>query len=166
MILQQSQREGDGIELVWARFEHQRQYQKPNENGVAGAFRFDFQFAEGDNAQRPFVRVGWLTYYPLGKHNARLKIFVDTDFGAARRLDVSLPSRGQFTRNIADYMVGLQMFNSYNATDSMGRCNNRCHQVALVSKRFGDWSVFGSYPAGMTSLSPEDAFRLFIKRPL
>ena len=50
MILQQSQRESDGIELVWARFEHQWHYQKPNENGVAGAFRFDFQFAEGDNA--------------------------------------------------------------------------------------------------------------------
>ena len=167
LILQQSQREGDGIELVWVRFEHQWQYQKPNENGVTGAFRFDFQFAEGDNTQRHFARIGWLTNYPMGKYNARLNIFVGKDFGDARRSGLSLASRGQFTRKVADYTVGLQMFNSYNTTDAMGRFNNQRHQIGpMVSKKFGDWTVFGSYLAGVTSRSPEDAFRLFIKRPL
>ena len=166
-ILQQSQREGDGIELVWGRFEHQWQYQKANEKGTTGAFRFDLQYAEGDNTQRHFARVGWLTDYKLGSYSARLNLFVGRDFGDARRSGISLASRAQFTRKISGYTLGLQMFNNYNTTSDMGRFNRQRHQVGpMVSKKVGNWTVFGSYLAGVTSRGPEDAFRLFLKRSL
>jgi hypothetical protein len=162
IMFQQQQTEGESLELVWVRFEHQWQYQKKNARGTTGALRFDFQFAEGDD-RRHFARVGWLKDTDIGDYSARLNLFVGRDFGDGARPGVSLAARSQLTRQFGDYTVGLQTFSSMNTTAGMGQFNGQRHQVGpIVSRKFGQWSVFASYLAGVTSQSPDDAFRLFV----
>lgn len=162
VIFQQAQTEGESLELVWVRYEHQWQYQEANENGTTGAFRFDFQFAEGDN-RRHFARAGWLKDTKVGAYSARLNLFVGRDFGDGARSGVSFAARSQLTRKFGDNSVGLQTFSSMNTSAGMQRFNRQSHQIGpIVSRKFGDWSVFASYLAGVTSRAPDDAFRLFI----
>lgn len=165
-IIQQSQREGDSLELNWGRLEYQWQYQKPEDGSSSGALRFDLQIAEGDNEPH-FARVVWIKDYGFGGWRSRFNLFVGTDLGANSRSGASLAARSQISRVVGDYNIGGQYLANLNTTTSMRAFDNQTHQAGIfVSRKLGEWSFFVSYLAGVSDRAPDDAIRFFFGKPL
>lgn len=165
-IVTQAQREGSPIELSGGRFEYLWQYHKPGNDSAGSAFRFDLQIAEGDNEPH-FGRVVWIKEFSNGPWRSRFNLLVGKDFGENARSGASLASRGQISRGVGDYTIGTQYLGSYNTFNDMRSFDEQRHQAGIfVSRKFGDWRVFGSYLAGVSDRSPDHAVRFFFGKSL
>lgn len=156
---------GGEHEFRYSRLEVMWQFLESEDAGWDSALRYELQIADGDD-QPSRARVAWSGKWNFDKDmEFRANVLTGRQFGPVASEGWLLETRAQATVPISPRIrIGLEMFNDFNDTRSIGSWADQGHQVGpvLKAKLGADTKLLASWLCGISPDAANHDFRLHL----
>lgn len=156
---------GGAHEYRYGRLEMMWQFIESEDAGWDSAIRYEFQVADGDD-EPSRARVVWSAKWNFTNDlEFRSNLLTGREFGPYASEGWMLETRTQLTAPVSPRIrVGMEMFNDFNDSRSLGSWSEQGHQLGpvLKAKIGSDCSLLASWLFGVSSNAPDNDFRLHL----